>query len=634
MGPHWLELRADLAASVGHEFESYCERVIRLAWPNVRRASEMSALDKSGFDLADCTTSRYLLHVAVQCKTTSKIPISSSFSQKVTKDVSKVLASEIEVLTFIYVVNAPGMNAELKQELSDLLEPLRHSPRVRYVHFVDAAEFVALVFRETSERLDRALQIQHVGQHLSALDSAAPSPRILHRVPVRVVTLDVSKDSILRVAADQIIDDFEPTALIPENRASRVTLLSGLFGSGKSIAIAQLVTGGIGTCFTLACSQLPLQWTSPLSAEDLAEWVFALAAAQFERDDGKRPLFREVMLEVLRSHGWQKTLIFDALDEHRRLCTADHFLELARAASALGCNIVFTVRKELIGEELGRFELALRHLCRTLSATSVKRVELLPWKSEQLIRLIDHCCEIDPAVQLHRDELTIDRWKSLKQAICDHSAEKLFGDCLGNPLLFSYLLEDVATSGLRRLNRADIFFNHIVRKLLRDRAITSRPQPGIDIGNQPWWCQMITAMLPAALAVDHGHDESQQSNLPDDHRQLESFDLQELRGFFHRPFSGRATKDEIIACGLFVTRIDPFTGAERFYFTHKALQDFLVALAIYTFGGDHSDDTIRQLRDEISAACTNTADSELASYVRMFHAWKMKAMGAAPNEMS
>lgn len=345
-------------------------------------------------------------------------------------------------------------------------------------------------------------------------------------------------------------------------------------------------------------------------------WLLGFLGSASIGPEVERPYVVEAMGDVLKDRTWRKTIIFDGLDEHRLFCTPDGFAELVSVAGQLGCNIVFTVRREFVDTELGRYESSMRRLCAQMSLNTVTKVELLPWGPRHLIELIDISCEPGVHAASSPDPTAVAKWAELRAAVLSGAARKHFGDSLDNPLLFKYLMEDVAENGIRDLNRAEVLFGHIRRKVLRDREVATRSLPGRDLANREWWAQMVTALMLCALCLDDARVEVNNSAPGNPAREeFSTFSWDEARGFFSGAFPDGATKEDVRGCGLFVASVNSILGQERLHFTHKALQDFLVSLTLVCYGRDHEDGVILGLLDDVQRACHLRPNGYLAQFV-------------------
>lgn len=616
MGPKWTALLADLSVCFGREFEAICERVLRPAWPGVRQVPPMSPLDEAGVDLV--SFDRFgNVELAFQCKTTRRIPVPIDWLVgQMRADVDKLLRSGLDLRTFVYAINATGITPGDWAELRQLLTPLSAGRHGLSYHVVSPAELVELAWNKTKERIDKDIQIQTVTQHIGALQTVFAETQVIPRVPARVTTIGL-EDAAGAVTRDERTDEyFDLHDLSAPEGEGRVTLLTGMFGAGKSTAVGCLVTGSQGSCFSLPCRELPMRWAHPLSVHDVLTWLLVFLGPSSVGPEEERQYVVEAMGDVLKDRNWRKTIIFDGLDEHRLFCTPDGFAELAGVAGRLGCNIVFTVRREFVDAELGRYESSMRRLCAQMSLRTVTKVELQPWGIRHLVELIDINCEPALPWKSSPDQTTVARWTELRSALLSGEAREHYGDSLDNPLLFKYLMEDVAENGIRDLNRAEVLFGHIRRKVLRDREVATRSLPGSDLASREWWARMMTALMLCALCIDEARVEIGNS-APGDSRREEftTFSWNEARGFFSVAFPDGATKDDVRSCGLFVASVNTILGQERLYFTHKALQDFLVSLSLECYRRDHEDEVILGLRDDIQRACRLRRNSHLAQFV-------------------
>lgn len=613
MGPHWRELETEIGIHFGREFEIACQQVLSPAWPGVRQASPMSPFDMAGLDLVQLDRHDDLI-LGVQCTTANRLPVLfAKLKRKIGDDLEKIRISGLTPRNFVYVVNAPGLTPDQWRELKSLVKPPGSGPFLAAL--VSPAELVTLAWEHVKSDLDRLIQVHHLTQHVSALQTVFKDWRPITRVPVQLADVDLT-DASEAVLINKQEGCLSFQELFAPHEGGRVTLLTGMFGSGKSTAVDCLVSGALGSCFALPCRELPLDLPQPLSSTHVVRWLLAFLGAPNFQEGCAPELIFEAMLEVLSDPSGKKTVIFDALDEHRRLCTSDGFAQLVRAVGDLGCNIIFTIRREFVDTELGRYEIPLRKLCLDSALRYVRRIELLPWGQQQIVELIDVNSTPLPWVQATPDPRVAGKWLALREAVISGQARRLCGDCLNNPLLLTFLIEDVAENGLSELNRAELLFGHIRRKVTRDRNAASRPHPGSDDSLLHWTSRILTALMTCALCLDSSRGElSSLSSSDPRRREFETLSWDEVKGFFSSAFPDGATKDEIRACGIFIVRADPVLGAQRLYFSHKALQEFLVALAIECLGGGHEREEILNLVREIQEARRLRPMTGLARFV-------------------
>lgn len=617
--------RRALESATSREFERLAEPVLRVLAPELRFGPELGDMDRAGVDAFEPAPHGASLQLAIQCKAAASPRFrKDKMIESCRKSINDFLKSGHKTERFVFVVNFWGKEEEIRKEIAEDLHLLGERSVARNVDYWTVAELIDHARERVVEHINSAAEFAATNLHLDALQTDFHLVPPLRQVPARFSSVQLSSRGGAEEQNVVCMDDFDPTDLAGEDLERRTVLLTGVFGAGKTTAVKMIASSSPRRCFMIPCRFLPVFGDSDKRDSRLF-YRFILHHLGVQKRWGQQfDMVQDYVLEALRDllerERSQRLVVFDGLDEHRFYCTSEGFRTLLELTSNFECPVVFTVRREFIESGLGRYESPL--IQNSSRTAKVDRVELLPWQQTHILELISRVSDsYEGPRRGHARELM--------ETVSGEAAQDLYGDLIQNPLLLSWLVEDVSYEGLRPLNRAEVVFNHIVRKLRRDRLIAERPGITVDANEQAWLGRVLDGIRLCASTLTAAVGERASPYRNEDETVFQSLSWEEVTKCFGEDPSGRPfTKDDVLGTGVFLQRALGLLDEPRVYFVLQVFHDFFIALCFEATFPVFDDSVVEAWREDIRIACEQRPSSLLAKYlVSRQRAWSQFLQG-------
>ena len=499
MGVHgsntWKRVNGALIAAVDRDFERAVLPLMRIFWPQMIAPRGLGAYDKAGVDLLAFGEGDRI-ECAVQCKGFFKAEglLDDQFPP-IAASIRKFARSGLKAKTFILVHNQDSRNENVAAQIEDSLAALLTSGNVEEVFQWDRRAFLKAV----EARLRKLLADRLAEQ--SALMLRQLDEQFIHggtyvaKVPVRHRLLSLRRGrapEIKEVRQRHLITDVADTLA---NAPGRWTLLTGLYGSGKTTAALHAALSSPHRILYVHASTLLARHGAGGTNSLMTRILEALAVfGDFEEDE--RGIFSglsgPILRQILSAGDFEAVLIIDALDENRSLATPEGITQFASSLAELVCPIILTTREEHFRATFGNFD----HLFDELSTKggntgAIALLSLEAWQDEQVHQLVEAVAAEEPQNE------ALARFSNALRRGNSASWDK---DLLRHPL-YLRMIVDLAAEGFEPSGRrAELMEEWIWRKLARDLK-AARLTPVQVVDRDEFIDRMLNVMTRVAAAM-------------------------------------------------------------------------------------------------------------------------------------
>jgi hypothetical protein len=470
----WRRLRGTLIQSLGRDFERAVLPPIRLFWPTTLQAIQLKEWDKQGIDLL-CLSDEGHIQLAAQCKTSQKPDLGEDEIRDALASIAKFRRAGHKCDTFLFLTNGDGRNPAYNTAVEKELSTLVAEGLARQAEFWPRPELLNRAFLRMKVILIGALRQQAMRRQSEFRELFRFGDVYLPTVPVE------EEELILRLGSPCVRRSVTPGAVRPlterlyDATRARWTLLTGVFGAGKTTAALEASSRGEYTSIFVAASELgrrsQRQGTASLKQE-IADTlrIFGVGADPidgfFVMDEKDEETFTVMagpaLASVLRSETPDHVLVIDGLDENRRYLRPEGFQVLNNQLAELKCPIVLTTRFEHLSAMFGNFEALLEGLGTSRrSATPARLITLKPWTAAEVGLFVETAQR--SAADEERKRLAL-----FSDALKDGRLAQLYGDLPFHPLFLQFILDDVCSEGLATRHRTELIDSWVRRKILRD----------------------------------------------------------------------------------------------------------------------------------------------------------------------
>jgi hypothetical protein len=430
--------------------------------------------DKQGIDLLSLRDDGQI-EFAAQCKTSQKPDLGAEEIRDARESIEKFRRAGHKCDTFLFLINGDGRNPTYNSAVEDELQLLIAEGRARKAEFWPRTTLLNRAFLRMKAILVEALRQQALRRQSEFRQLFRFGDIYLPTVPVEEEELILRAGSpcVRRKAASRTT---RPLAdQLHDTRSTRWTLLTGVFGAGKTTAALESSSQGEYTSIFVAASELgrrsQIQGRATIGQE-IADTlrIFAVGADPidgfFVMDEKDEETFTTMagpaLASLLRSETPDHLLVIDGLDENRLYLRPEGFQLLNNQLAELKCPIVLTTRLEHLSAMFGNFESLLEGLgSGRHSATPARLLTLKPWTAAELNLFIEAACT--KATEEERAQL-----ERFYDALRDGRLTHLYGDLPLHPLFLQFILDDVCSEGLAVRHRPELIRSWVQRKILRD----------------------------------------------------------------------------------------------------------------------------------------------------------------------
>lgn len=496
----WEQLKAEFATSTGNDLERSVLPLGRLFWPNLVRTPRLQDFDRAGVDLAALGPDGSL-SIAMQCKGFfSDRRLDDSHYKQIEKSLEKFTRSSLTCDEFIVFHNQTGENVEITKNLQQLLKHLVTLGKAKKTRLWDRQTIV----RDAKKRLDDML-IERLREETQILLGQVNNIFRFGNVHIADVPYSESRLTLLRYQPPKIEPVSTKSAgvisnIILKDSGRRWTLLTGLFGSGKSTTSLHAALNAHEVVAFVRCADIEFQHGFGGTNALLRRVTQSLRLFDDYADEDRKAL--EVLsgpaLRVVLSRPKSGAiLILDGLDENRTFADSDGVTRLVNALAELRCSIVLTTRQEHFDATYGNFEHLLNELAGTREARLLK---LEPWTQMHTIEFLDAATACTSGEER-------DRLLDLTSGFRLGKNSKWPQELLSHPLFLQMIAELTAQGETPGATVGSILAAWIPHKIMRDLRVP-RALPIVVHNRAAFVDNIMTIMERAAGAMtsrtEHG----------------------------------------------------------------------------------------------------------------------------------
>lgn len=461
----WRAISGWLAVSERHDFARRSLRLLRHVWPELHEAPASGRLDRSGIDLL-VPSDDDRIPVAIQCKGFQRDEVASGQVAQAQESIEAFLASGLRVDRFVLVHNRDG-SSRLRERLRPLLDECVARGAALRADLWDRETIIDAVFEDVATRIHAAIarSTDQLFGHFERLFVFRRAQ--LSEVPVRRFDGIFHRDAAAEIVPRDSLDAFNVAEALRRSSGLRWTILTGSFGTGKTTAALAAARDAASPTVFVPVVAIAAEVFRSGKRSDLLSHVNELLGIENDVDPSEANLSRiaaSVFGHIVRVNGSRVTFILDGLDEHHELATRRGVAQLFNQLADFQGPVVLTTRREHLDAMIGAFGTGISELAlRFGKERHVDILELQPWRQHHALAVIDG------AIGVAAEEEAVNL-RDLRAAVESGEASQLYGDLVLYPLFLQFILEDVAETGLRRRNRAELVHSFAERKIRRDLA--------------------------------------------------------------------------------------------------------------------------------------------------------------------
>ncbi|MBI2424283.1 MAG: hypothetical protein HYV27_15735 [Candidatus Hydrogenedentes bacterium] len=472
----WKKHKGKLWASVGSEFERSVINYLRLLWPTLVRVPARGARDQMGIDLQAIASGR--LECVVQCKGFEVESIGPEQIRQMVNSIEKFRASNVRCNSYVLIYNRDSRSKAMREKLEPLLEEIVADGQAQTALLWSLDDLRLKMGEAIEDRLKKRLQENAAELQRRHESLFQFSECIVEDVPAQETILRFARDKPCTREEEPPTDRFNICAIRTGWERIRWTIVTGIFGSGKTTMVLNLaVKGFAGTPLYIWAPNLTPNAFS--GTNSLLVDVTQSLGAFSDFDETERRIFEDlagpVLGVALANENLSHLIVIDGLDENRVFADLIGMQRLSNALSDFRCPIVLTARSEYLMSMFGNFEIAFSEFsAKNAPERPARLVTLCNWKIPQV-------CEYLQGVEYVLGEAASQIVQELRLRILSGNLAP-YGDLVRHPLFLSFIVEDIVEHGIRKIGRTGLISSWIERKLRRDLSITGRPKvdPALD----------------------------------------------------------------------------------------------------------------------------------------------------------
>lgn len=478
-----------LATATDRDFERKVLPFLRLFWLPLQQVPPRGPWDAKGIDLLVWVENRPFPCV-VQCKGYQVQGLTYKQIYEAEKSIEKFLKSDVSCEVYLFVHNRDGRNQKFNKRITQRLGELVSNGKAKKAELWDRQILLNRAFDRMKEIQEEALR-RYSKRQLSHFQELFNFGRIyIPKVPVTEKKLifkrwePCSEEMIHPLA----LHDVSKIILSPSE--VRWTLLSGRFGTGKTTAALYAATSSDRVVIFIPCADLPsshLKTGTSKLLEQVAKSLNVLDNFEAQDQEVLNELAGSVLAHLLQHPHAPYTLIFDGLDENRVYANLEGLQRLSNQLADLTCPIIMTAREEHLNAMFGNFSLAFYEFSTKKGPRRHARwFKLGRWGKKQVRQFATRALR----------KVTGNQKKHLFEFLAllnNGEYVHLYGELPSNPLFLQFILEDVATHGVRWANRCLLLRSWIEHKIRRDRG-TQRITLKSSLDTEDFVARMILLM--------------------------------------------------------------------------------------------------------------------------------------------
>jgi len=558
----WEQLKGDFATATGNDLERLVLPIGRLFWRNLTRPTKLREYDRAGVDLAEVAPDGSL-KIAMQCKGFfASRQLEEGHYKQIEDSIDKFIASPLTCDEYVLFHNQTGENAEITKQIAQKLRHLVVLGKAKTTRLWDRQTIV----RDARKRMDEVLTAR-LREETAALLAQVTGIFRFGAVHIADVPYSEHRLTLVRYEAPKI-EPANPKAagvlsdVVVRDAAKNWTLLTGLFGSGKSTAALHAALDTHHSVAFVRCADIEFQYGFGGTNALLRRVTQSLHLFDDYDDEDRK------MLEILSGPALRvvlsrpksgAVLILDGLDENRAFFDSEGVTRLVNALAELRCSIVLTTRQEHFDATYGNFEQIINELARNREARLLK-VE--PWGKTQTSEFLKAAAALTSGIEQRR---LMDLATDVQAGAATVGPDEL----LGHPLFLQMIAELTAEGDVPKGTVGKVLESWISQKIMRDLRVP-RALP-IAVHNRAAFADQVMMLMEQVAAAMIT-------------RTLQGFELNETVDSTEvvrlaENVLGAANLDIAAICG--VSLLVPVTQRRKanvpMRFSHRVFQEFFAA---------------------------------------------------------
>ena len=536
------------------------------------QAPRLRAWDRRGIDLL-VWAEHGPFPVLVQCKGFQSHEIGREQISQIEASVDRFQESDVTTDMYVVLHNRDARNLELGARIEPLLERLVTTGKATRAELWSRTDLVNKFFAALEQRIVDGLHAyssQLLERVTKLFDFGSAYVPI---VPASRRRLYFRRDRPCQVGESKGPFLADIPGAINGSSGTEWTLLTGHFGFGKTTSATRAAAANTRPVLLVPAATVPAQVFTDGNTNGLCQHIVEALGLidDSEAFSETRGAAGAVLSYLLRHKDSSFVFVLDGLDENHVFGSLQGLQRLSNQLAEFSCAVVLTTRKEHLDVLLGDFNIAFSGLGKQGGLERrVDTIELWAWSPEETQSLVNM------AIGMASGDAR-ERLRDLRTQIEQGDAARLYGDLLTHPLFLHFILEDVASDGVRSISRAPLLHGWIERKLRRDRAawapgsVEGRPTIDPELPMDEFIRRMIRVLENIAFSMVRASDDG--TDL------LESVTEDEARAFAEAEFGAGSGKLLPLLLNSVLVVHSRTEGGLRIGFALRTLQEFLTAVA-------------------------------------------------------
>lgn len=473
------ELCKKLRRTAGDDFNRSLVPILGLIWPGIRQSPQSVDFKEAGIDLLTLSNTK-LFYCVISCEGFEEGAYEGAVA-KLESKIDQFFHSKYSSQKYIVIHNLVGeYNKIIDDRINQKLYLFKGEEKSQEVpELWDLRTLVKKVEARIEQILVKSIR-KHSKirlKHYEELFEFSKFSSYIPIVPVAEGRLIFEEgqpcqlENTSPVRLDSISD------LILSSSKARWTLLTGIFGTGKTTAALQAAQSSKKRgrlLIFVECAHLEIDDEMGRTNKLLEKVIESLDIVSKPRGEYEKLFYQwsaPILSHLLRNNDSQHIFILDGLDEHRLYSTQKGIECLHNSIKDFRCNKILITRKEHLSSQLGNFKTAFSGLSeKEGKQQSARLFELVLWQKEQVIQFVSKL-SIE-AIGEPRERID-DFLKILE----NDSYVEYYGDLPFHPLFLQFILEDIVKDKIQKSTRSDLLHRWFRRKVERDIKSKSQRLP-------------------------------------------------------------------------------------------------------------------------------------------------------------
>jgi len=479
------ELCKKLREVSGNDFNKELITILRILWPGIRQATQSRNLPDAGIDFFVYNQQNHF-YCVVSCGGFEQDDYEAAI-QYLESKIDQFIHSKFSTQKYIIIHNVSGPNIPIvhqnitnKLGIFDLNNKSEDIPEIW-----DLKKLVTQVEIRIEEILIKSIH-KHSKVRLKHYEELFEFSKCYSYIPIVPVAksrlvFEEGKPCHLEHISPVNLDNISDLILSPSK--ARWTLLTGIFGTGKTTAALQSAQSSKKQgrlLIFVECTQLEIDDEIGRTNKLLEKIIESLDIVSKPKVDSEALFYQwaaPILAHLLRNNESQHIFILDGLDEHRLYSTQKGIECLHNSIKDFRCDKILITRKEHLSSQLGNFNTAFSGLSiKEGKQQSVRLLELVLWEKKQVIQFVSNL--ITEVRSYPREKL-----KDFLNLLENEGYTEYYGDLPLHPLFLQFILEDIVEDKIQKSNRADLLHRWFRRKVERDVKNKSKRIP-INLYNE------------------------------------------------------------------------------------------------------------------------------------------------------